>query len=116
MLKVWRNIEQERARHKKPPSGHKHPEGVSVHAPPGNQPTRRAYLQGGVSTAELLLEGLLPYGYPCNERWAFAPTTIKYSVPPTPLVKRVNPLVRECFGGGHLVPVSACAESLEGAC
>jgi hypothetical protein len=99
-----------------PPPGSEHLQGASGHAPPGNGPARRASEQGGISIAELLLEGLLPYGCPCNERWAFARTTIKYSVPPTPLVKRVNPLVRERFGVGHPVPVIAFAESLEGAC
>jgi hypothetical protein len=30
------------AGHKKPPPGHTTPEGVSAHAPSGNNPTRRA--------------------------------------------------------------------------
>jgi hypothetical protein len=47
---------------KNPLAGHTPPEGVSAHAPPGNILTRRAYEQGGVSIAVLLLQGLLPYG------------------------------------------------------
>lgn len=45
-----------------------HPEGVSAFAPPGTNPARRAYKHGGVSIAELLSTGLLPYGPSCCKR------------------------------------------------
>ena len=71
-----------------------HPKGVWAHAPPGTRSARRAYERGGVSIAELLSTGLLPYGSSCLKPWAFGPTTTKYSILPAPLVKRGYPLGR----------------------
>jgi hypothetical protein len=74
MFHLWRHGEKGGPRHKKPPPGHKLPEGASADAPPGHSPTRRAYQRGGVSIAELLLQGLLLHEYSCPTPWIFAPT------------------------------------------
>src|SRR5882724_4798461 len=65
MFHLWRHGEKGNARHKKPPPGHKLPEGASAYAPPGHSPTRRADQRGGVSIAALLLQGLLLHVYSC---------------------------------------------------
>ena len=66
------------AGHKKPPAGCLSPEGASAHAPPGHLPTRRAYQQGGVSIAVLLLKGLLPDRSSCREVLGFTYPTSLY--------------------------------------
>jgi hypothetical protein len=68
---------------KKPPAGHKPPEGVSIPAPPECYPTRRADEQGGAPIVALLLQGQLSHGSCDHEAQALhadcSPVSMSYS-------------------------------------